>query len=60
MTENEIFEAAETALIETIRVIPEAELKRFKEAFAAYQNDGGEFEDLEPALIAAMETLIFG
>lgn len=57
--ENEIFEAAEDALIEAIRVIPEAKLKRFKKAFATYQNDGGEFEDLEPTLIAAFETLIF-
>ncbi len=60
MTENEVFEAAETALIEAIRVIPEAKLESFKKAFATYQNEGGEFEDLEPTLIAAMETLIFG
>lgn len=60
MTKNETFEAAENALIEAIRTIPEVKLNRFKKAFAAYQNEGGEFEDLEPTLIAATETLIFG
>ncbi len=58
--ENETFEAAESDLIEAIRVIPEAKIKRFKKTFAAYQNEGGEFEDLKATLVAAFETLIFG
>ena len=57
--ENENFKIAEANLIEAIRQIPETEIRIFKVAFAAYQNEGGEFEDLQASAIAAIETLIF-